>query len=62
MADLPAGWASGKSEKSTADDQSTSKIEPAACQKMYDEMTEPAAAALMVFTSGTLGSYGYRNT
>ena len=38
VADLPTGWAS---VKSTADDQSTSKIEPVACQTTYDELTAP---------------------
>lgn len=38
VADLPAGWASENSKKSTADDQSTSKIEPVACQTIYDEL------------------------
>lgn len=38
VADLPTGWASEKSKKSTADAQSTFKIEPVACQTMYDEL------------------------
>ena len=36
VADLPAGWASEKSL--VADDKSTSKIEPVACQTIYDEL------------------------
>ena len=36
VSDLPTGWAS---EKSKPDKKSSSKIEPASCQKMFDELS-----------------------
>lgn len=55
VADLPTGWASADTQPEIED---SSKIQPAACQKMFDELDassedlEPSAEAKATFSQG----------